>query len=184
MRKYRDYLVEELADYDEAATFFQVVLEEYEKDHDNLAFLLDLESIIEAQGRESKLAPEVYLFRGLVHHSLKQYDSAVGDYNTVLDLNPADSVAYVYRALAYYQNGDKDRALANFHRACYSLWSAYHLWLTKADDDSQTRTLLHEPAKSSSPNEDDVAENIKHEIARLVMNSAEIGRDSALRSIR
>ena len=38
MRKYRDYLVEELAGYDEAAIFFQVVLEEYEKDHDNLAF--------------------------------------------------------------------------------------------------------------------------------------------------
>ena len=49
MRKYRDYLVEELADYDEAATFFQVVLEEYEKDHDNLAFLLDLDVCIEAQ---------------------------------------------------------------------------------------------------------------------------------------
>jgi tetratricopeptide (TPR) repeat protein len=112
-----EYLVEELADCDEAVTFFQVVLEEYEKDHDNLAFLLDLESIIEAQGKKSKLAPQVYLMRGPVHHSLKQYDSAVEDYNTVLKLNPGDSMAHIYRTLAYYQNGDKDRALTYFHRA-------------------------------------------------------------------
>ena len=182
MRKYRDYLVEELADYEEAVTFFQVVLEEYEKDHDNLAFLLDLESIIAAQGKESKLAPQVYLFRGLVHHSLKQYDSAVKDYNTVLELNPADSMAHVYRTLAYYQGGDKDRALANFHRACYSLWDTYNPRVTKADDNSRIRTMLHESVKSSSPDENDVAENIKHEIALRVMHPTEIEGDSALRA--
>ena len=180
MRKYRDYLVEELAEFDEAVTFFQVVLEEYEKDHDNLAFLLDLESIIEAQGKESKLAPQVYLFRGLVHHSLKRYDSAVEDYDTVLELNPADSMAHVYRALAYYQSGDKDRALANFHRACYSLWSTYNPRVTKADENSQTRTVLHESVKSSSSDEDDVAESIKQEIAHRVMNPPEIEPDAAL----
>ncbi len=179
MRKYRDYLVEELADYEEAVTFFQVVLEEYEKDHDNLAFLLDLESIIEAQGKNSKLAPQVYLMRGLVHHSLKQYDSAVEDYNTVLELNPADSMVHIYRTLAYYQSGDNDRALTYFHRACYNLWSAYNPRVTEADANSRTTTLLHESVMSS-PDENDVAENIKHEIAHRVMNPAEIERDTAL----
>jgi tetratricopeptide (TPR) repeat protein len=184
MRKYRDYLVEELVDYEEAVTFFQVVLEEYEKDRDNLAFLLDLESIIAAQGKESKLAPQVYLMRGLVHHSLKQYGSAVEDYNTVLELNPADSMAHVYRTLAYYQSGDKDRALANFHRACCSLWSTYNPLVAKANDGSGTKTVLHESAKPSAPYEDDVAENIKHEIACRVMHPTEIERNFALRSIR
>ena len=179
MRKYRDYLVEELADYDEAVTFFQVVLEEYEKDRDNLAFLLDLESIIEAQGKKSKLAPQVYLMRGLVHHSLKQYNSAVEDYNTVLELNPADSMVHIYRTLAYYQSGDKDRALTNFHRTCYSLWSAYNPRVTKADDNSRRTTLLHESVMSPS-NENDVAENIKYEIAHRVMNPPEIEPNTAL----
>lgn len=179
MRKYRDYLVEELADYDEAVTFFQVVLEEYEKDRDNLAFLLDLESIIEAQGKKSKLASQVYLMRGLVHHSLKQYNSAVEDYNTVLELNPADSMVHIYRTLAYYQSGDKDRALTNFHHACYSLWSAYNPGVTKMGDDSQTTTLLHESVMSPS-DENDVAENIKHEIAHRVMSPPEIEPNTIL----
>ena len=170
MRKYRDYLVEELTDYEEAASFFRVVLEEYEKDGDNSAFLLDLESIIEAQGKESKLAAEVYLFRGLARHSLKRYESAVEDYNTVLELNPADSVAHVYRALAYYEGGDKERALVNFQRACYCLWSAYNPTGTKAADNSRTATLLYESAESPSPNENDVAESVKYEIAQRVMN--------------
>ena len=151
MRKYRDYLVEELADYEEAASFFQVVLEEYEKDHDNPALLLDLESIIEAQGDESKLAPEIFLLRGLVRHSLKQYPSAVEDYNTALNLNPSDSMAYVYRALAYYQNGDKDGALRNFDKVCYSLWNTHYPWAKNAADNSRTGTVLYESAAASAP---------------------------------
>ena len=117
--------------------------------------------------------------RGLVHHSLKQYNSAVEDYNTVLELNPADSMVHIYRTLAYYQSGDKDRALTNFHRACYNLWSAYNPRVTKADDNSRRTTLLHESVVSPS-NENDVAENIKYEIAHRVMNYPEIEPNTVL----
>ena len=182
MRKYRDYLVEELADYEEAASFFQVVLEEYEKDPDNLALLLDLESIIEAQGEESNLAPEIFLLRGLVRHSLKEYHNAVEDYNTALNLNPADSMAYVYRALAYYQSGDKDGALQNFDKACYSLWSTQYPWFGGAGDYSRTGTVLYESAASSAPKEENLTDNVTREIARRVMNPPDTERDSSIQN--
>jgi hypothetical protein len=49
----------------------------------------------------------------------------------------------------------------------------------KVDDNTRTTTLLHESVMSSS-DENDVAENIKHEIAHRVMNPAGVERDTAL----
>ena len=50
MRKYRDYLIEELADREKAISYLQTALEEYQRDGDMPALLLALRSVIEAQG--------------------------------------------------------------------------------------------------------------------------------------
>ena len=50
MRKYRDYLIKELADREKAISYLQTALEEYQRDGDMPALLLVLRSVIEAQG--------------------------------------------------------------------------------------------------------------------------------------
>ena len=50
MRKYRDYLIEELADREKAVSYLQTALEEYQTDGDMPALLLALRSVVEAQG--------------------------------------------------------------------------------------------------------------------------------------
>jgi hypothetical protein len=49
MRRYRDYLVERLADCEEAIVYLQTSIEEYQKDGDSVAFLIALQSIAKAQ---------------------------------------------------------------------------------------------------------------------------------------
>ena len=50
MRKYRDYLIERLADREKAISYLQTALEEYQIDGNMPALLLALHSVVEAQG--------------------------------------------------------------------------------------------------------------------------------------
>ena len=56
MRRYRDFLIEELADRDEALSFFEVLLEEHEKDPDGAALYYGFSAAVEAQGGVQKFA--------------------------------------------------------------------------------------------------------------------------------
>ena len=67
MRKYRDYLVERLADYDEAIVYLQTSAEEYQKDGDNAAFLIALQSIANAQPENKDLIYKVRSLSGLMY---------------------------------------------------------------------------------------------------------------------
>ena len=98
MIDYRDYLIGTLADPEEAIAYFQASVEEYQKDCDPGALLIALESIAEAQSENKELAAQVYLLSGAAHHSRKEYDWAIEDYNTVLALNPDNAEAHKYRA--------------------------------------------------------------------------------------
>ena len=49
MRKYHDYLMEELSDREKAVSYLQTALEEYQTDGDMPALLLALRSVVEAQ---------------------------------------------------------------------------------------------------------------------------------------
>jgi Flp pilus assembly protein TadD len=117
MRKYRDYLIEELSDPEEAIVYLEVSKEEYQKDGDAVAFLLALQSIAEAQAGNNELASQVYLLSGTVHHSRGEYDWAIEDYNTVIKLNPDNVEAYIHRGLAYHHKGEYDRAIGDFTKA-------------------------------------------------------------------
>ena len=117
MRKYRDYLIEELSDLEEAIVYLEVSIEEYQKDGDTVAFLIALQSIAEAQAENNEIASQVYLLSGGVHNSRGEYDWAIEDYNTVIKLNPDSVEAYIYRGLAYHHKGEYDRAIGDFTKA-------------------------------------------------------------------
>ena len=117
MRKYRDYLIEELSAPEEAIAYLETSLEEYQKDGDTVAFLLALQSIAEAQAGNKELVSQVYLLSGGVHFSRKEYDWAIEDYNTVIKLNSDNVEAYIHRGLAYHHKGEVDRAIEDFTKA-------------------------------------------------------------------
>ena len=117
MRKYRDYLIEELSDLEEVIVYLEVSIEEYQKDGDTVAFLIALQSIAEAQAENNEIASQVYLLSGGVHNSRGEYDWAIEDYNTVIKLNPDNVEAYIYRGLAYHHKGECDRAIEDFTKA-------------------------------------------------------------------
>ena len=117
MRKYRDYLIEELSDPEEAIAHLQIALEEYQKDGDSFVFLMALQSVVEAQGKRSELAFCVYLLRGLVYHSQKEYERAIENYTKVIEMNPDYADAYYNRGVVYRDKGEVDRAIADHNRA-------------------------------------------------------------------
>ena len=117
MRKYRDYLIEELSDPEEAIVYLEVSKEEYQKDGDAVAFLLALQSITEAQAGNNELVSQVYLLSSGIRLSRREYDWAIEDYDTVIKLNPDNVDAYIHRGLAYHHKGEYDRAIADFTKA-------------------------------------------------------------------
>ena len=124
MRKYRDYLIGRLADYEEAVAYLKTSQEEYQKDGDTVAFLLALQSIAEAQSGNKELASQVYLLSGDVHRSRGEHDLAIEDYdtvikltNTVIETDPNNAEAYIRRGIAYDHKGEYCSAIENFTKA-------------------------------------------------------------------
>ena len=117
MRKYRDYLIGILADTEEAIVYLEVSIEEYQKDGDTVAFLIALQSIAEAQAGNNEIASQVYLLSGGVHRSRREYDWAIEDYDTVIEMKPDNVEAYIHRGLAYHHKGEYDRAIGDFTKA-------------------------------------------------------------------
>ena len=117
MRKYRDYLIEELSDPEEAIVYLEVSIEEYQKDGDTVAFLIALQSIAEAQAGNNELTSQVYLLSGGFTSHEGEYDWAIEDYNTVIDMKPDGVEAYIHRGLAYHHKGEYDRATEDFTKA-------------------------------------------------------------------
>lgn len=60
---------------------------------------------------------EAYRKRGIVHHSLTQYDRAIKDYDEAVHLNPDSSEIYYDRANAYSDSGQPERALKDYDTA-------------------------------------------------------------------
>ena len=117
MRKYRDYLIGILADPEEAVVYLETSQEEYQKDGDTVAFLLALQSIAQAQVGNNELLSQVYLLSGDVHRAREEYDWAIEDYDTVIEMNPDNVDAYIHRRLAYHHKGEYDRAIEDFTKA-------------------------------------------------------------------
>lgn len=59
MRKFRDYLMEKLADREEAIVHLEVALEEYQKDGDTFLLWMAFQSVVEAQGGLDEFARRI-----------------------------------------------------------------------------------------------------------------------------
>ena len=51
------------------------------------------------------------------YNNLKDYQGAQTDFNQAIRLNPNSPDAYYFRALTYWQQGDKRRAIDDFQKA-------------------------------------------------------------------
>lgn len=91
MRNYHDYLMEELSDQEEAISYLEVVLEEYEKDGDTLGFLIGLRNVSEAQGGLNEFARRTdtdpqHLFKALSRNEKQDLDTLEAVLNDLGDL--------------------------------------------------------------------------------------------------
>ena len=60
MRNYRDYLIEGLSDFEEAISYLQVSLEEYQKDGNSAALYYGFRAAVEAQGGAREFARKTH----------------------------------------------------------------------------------------------------------------------------
>lgn len=58
-----------------------------------------------------------YGLRGNAYRSKEQYDRAIEDYNKAISLNP-HGIHYSNRGLANWKIGDRNRAIADWQKAC------------------------------------------------------------------
>jgi len=65
----------------------------------------------------SAVGAEFYLKRGEDLSGARQYDQAIADYTTAIQLKPDYAEAYNDRGFAYYLKGDAERAIADFTQA-------------------------------------------------------------------
>lgn len=70
MRDFRDYVKDNLKDPEEAISYLNTALEEYEKDGDTEAFLLALRTVAEARGGITELARKTNLNRQHLYRTL------------------------------------------------------------------------------------------------------------------
>jgi probable addiction module antidote protein len=70
MRDFREYVKEKLEDPEEAVTYLNIALEEYEKDQDSEAFLLALRTVAEARGGLTELSNKTNLNRQHLYRTL------------------------------------------------------------------------------------------------------------------
>jgi len=68
-------------------------------------------------GESQRGTAEEYLHRGEDRAGKKDYDGAIADYNTALQLKPDYAEAYNDRGFAYYLKGDFERAISDYTRA-------------------------------------------------------------------
>lgn len=52
---------------------------------------------------------------GFIHIKKDQWDLALEDFNQAVQIAPQEALAYYGRALCFLKNGDKQKAVSNFH---------------------------------------------------------------------
>ena len=70
MRNFREYVKEKLNEPEEAESYLNTALEEYEKDRDTEAFLLALRTVAEVRGGMTELAKKTNLNRQHLYKTL------------------------------------------------------------------------------------------------------------------
>jgi tetratricopeptide (TPR) repeat protein len=86
------------------------------KDH---AFSADLvvrgcSSLLQVRGAPPNIEAMSHHQRGMALYELKNYDSALDDFNAAIRLTPDDAVLHNWRGLVYEAKGDSTRAIADY----------------------------------------------------------------------
>lgn len=74
----------------------------------------DLSRGISLQSEDTALTIGAYTQRGNIYYERGDYDSAIADYNVVVDLAPRSVEGYEMRAIAYYDDGQFQLAINDF----------------------------------------------------------------------
>jgi len=61
---------------------------------------------------------EAYNNRGISYGKLGKYESAIDDFNTVIELSPDHMKAYSNRGLAYFLQGKNEQGCRDAQKAC------------------------------------------------------------------
>lgn len=80
--------------------------------------------------------------RGLASKAVEKYQSVVADFSKVIELEPTEADAFHYRAYAYHQLGEDDKALTDVTRAL-------QIGL-ESDEQAEAEELLNELQRTKS----------------------------------
>ena len=98
---------------------------------------------------------KLYLDRGFIYLKKEDYDKAIADFDSAIELNPKNPDAYLMRGISYSGSGKTDRALADFDNAIENFtqaiklkpkdpdawWGRGHAYLGKEDYDNAIEDL-------------------------------------------
>jgi tetratricopeptide (TPR) repeat protein len=76
--------------------------------------------------------PGAFITRGISHEGLGDYDKAIEDYTTALNLDPRSSLAHQNRGNTYVEKGDLNAALADFSRSIKLNPDSAAVWNSRA----------------------------------------------------
>ena len=98
---YDKWQIEQLADDDEALGFLSEAVQDFAETGDGDVFKIALDYIIEAQGKDSRLASTVYLARAAINFCLKRYEDSIADFKAVLEIDMSQETAFFGQIMAY-----------------------------------------------------------------------------------
>ena len=70
-----------------------------------------------AATQEIKENAETYYNRGNAYEKKGQYDKAISDFTTAIEINPRHADAYYSRGVVYYYKKEYEKALDDFYKA-------------------------------------------------------------------
>ncbi len=74
---------------------------------------------------------DVYYFRGISYGEKGQYDKAISDCSTAIEINPRYAEAYLNQERIYAVKGHYDRAIADYNKAIEINFSGTALPMTR-----------------------------------------------------
>ncbi|MEM7744825.1 MAG: tetratricopeptide repeat protein [Pseudomonadota bacterium] len=90
--------------------------------------------IIAHPGTEDWLLSEAYHKRGLAHHNISNFEAAVSDFDSALELSPDDPVILNNRGNSHALSGDLRKAIADHTRAIELAPNMQTAWNNRAAD--------------------------------------------------